>query len=151
MKPNEELTREQLEWTPVWKTDPGCSKPGCGYPDGKPCIGCGRTVSLADLIAEHAKFRGQRNSLDIQLRDSLNAIAQLQKQVEELKKEKKELYSVANQIPCTCYTIKHWEREYWGFSTTIPYADVKIACRRCELLKLFNGQAIDAAIAKEGK
>lgn len=22
----------------------GCSKPGCGYPDGRPCIGCGRVV-----------------------------------------------------------------------------------------------------------
>lgn len=21
-----------------------CSSPGCGYPDGKPCIGCGRVV-----------------------------------------------------------------------------------------------------------
>jgi hypothetical protein len=26
------------------KQIPGCSKPGCGYPDGKPCIGCGRIV-----------------------------------------------------------------------------------------------------------
>jgi hypothetical protein len=22
----------------------GCSKPGCGFPDGRPCIGCGRIV-----------------------------------------------------------------------------------------------------------
>lgn len=28
----------------IRKQLPGCSHPGCGYPDGKPCHGCGRIV-----------------------------------------------------------------------------------------------------------
>jgi protein gp37 len=40
--------------------EPRCSKPGCGYPDGRPCIGCGRIItrprvfcaSLADWLDE---------------------------------------------------------------------------------------------------
>ena len=27
---------------------PGCSTPGCGIPDGRPCIGCGRIVKPND-------------------------------------------------------------------------------------------------------
>lgn len=52
---------EPLKWNrevrQIWE-ESGCSKPGCGFPDGRPCIGCGLIVrrprvfcaSLADWL-----------------------------------------------------------------------------------------------------
>jgi hypothetical protein len=35
---------------PIWEAE-GCSTPGCGYPDGNPCIKCGLVIPEAVALA----------------------------------------------------------------------------------------------------
>jgi protein gp37 len=73
---SEALWKQPLKWNAAVKDkweEHGCSKPGCGYPDGKPCTGCGLVVtrprvfcaSLADWLDDEVPIEWLADLLNL--------------------------------------------------------------------------------------
>lgn len=82
------VLREELKRTQA--KVPGCSKPGCGYPDGKPCIGCGR-IEYPHSAEQIQKLTQERDELISETADRETVQQELLQTLLASEKERDEL------------------------------------------------------------